>query len=155
MLIDCEPSSEMFPSITLKDFIEQCRAKGIKLTAQRRLVAWVLVCERSHLDAEQVHALALHRGDRVSLSTVYRTLSAFCSADLVTVRTCPNGRSRYELAGQPNPYQLIDDQDGTIIEFSDPAIERAHRMIAHQLGYTLITCRLELHGMRLRNPEQD
>jgi Fur family ferric uptake transcriptional regulator len=129
----------MLRSITLEDFADQCRSKGIKLTAQRQAVAWVLVNERDRPDAEEVHALANGRGARVSLSTVYRTLGVLSDADLVIERMYPDGRRRYQLAGRPNHHHLIDDQNGTIIEFSDPVIERAHQMIAHQLGYRLIS----------------
>jgi Fur family ferric uptake transcriptional regulator len=139
----------------MNDFIDRCRAKGIKLTAQRRFLAQVLVNEPGPSDAEQVHALALQRGARLSLSTVYRALGLFRDADLIVERMCSDGRRRYKLAGRLDRYHLIDDARGTNIAFFDPVLERLHQRVAFELGFKLTSSRLEFYGVRLRDAEQD
>jgi Fur family ferric uptake transcriptional regulator len=135
---------------SVESFIDQCRAKGIKLTGQRRVIARVMVEERGHPNAEQIHKVAAHQLARISLATVYRTLGLLRDAGMVIEHAFPDGRCHYELAGRPHHDHLIDEESGAIVEFCDPEIERLQQAIAHRLGYRLTGHRLELYGVRER-----
>jgi Fur family ferric uptake transcriptional regulator len=136
---------------SVESFIDQCRAKGIKLTGQRRVIARVMVEERGHPNAEQIHKVAAHQLARISLATVYRTLGLLRDAGMVIEHAFPDGRCHYELAGRPHHDHLIDEESGAIVEFCDPEIERLQQAIAQRLGYRLTGHRLELYGVRERD----
>lgn len=133
---------------SVESFIAECRTKGIKLTGQRRVIARVMVGGQGHPNAEQIHADAARQLDRISLATVYRTLSVLRDAGMVIEHAFPDGRCHYELAGRPHHDHLIDKESGAIVEFCDPDIERLQQAIAHRLGYRLTGHRLELYGVR-------
>lgn len=136
--------------VSVDRFADQCRAKGIKLTGQRRVIAQAMVEGQDHPNAEQIHAIAARQFDRISLATVYRTMRVLRDAGMVIEHTFPDGRYHYEMAGRPHHDHLIDEESGAILEFCDPEIERLQQAIALRLGYRLTGHRLELYGVRAR-----
>jgi len=135
---------------SVESFIDECRAKGIKLTGQRRVIAQVMVEGQRHPNAEQIHEDAARQLRRISLATVYRTLRVLRDAGMTIEHAFPDGRCHYELTGRPHHDHLIDKESGAIIEFCDPEIERLQQAIARRLGYRLTGHRLELYGVRAR-----
>lgn len=78
------------------DLLERLRARGWRLTPQRRVVAEVLDHRRGHLTAEDVHAEARQRLPEVSLATVYNTLNELVSMGEVLAVTAADGPRRYD-----------------------------------------------------------
>jgi Fur family transcriptional regulator, ferric uptake regulator len=60
--------------------------RGFKVTPQRALVLRVLAAQNTHLDAEEIHALAHAQDASISLATVYRALNLFAELGLVDQR---------------------------------------------------------------------
>lgn len=56
---------------------ERLRARGMRLTAQRRVVADVLDGENVHLTADEIHELARRELPEISRATVYNSLHDF------------------------------------------------------------------------------
>jgi len=64
--------------------LTRLRQAGLRPTRQRRELAELLFSEMTEaVTAEGLHGLALRKGIRVSLATVYGTLHSFCDAGLV------------------------------------------------------------------------
>lgn len=126
--------------------LELCVKKGLKMTAQRRVIAKVLGGSDDHPDVEAVHRRAVRIDPRISIATVYRTVRLFEEADILERHDFRDGRSRYEEAGSDHHDHLIDLQTGDVVEFKSEEIERLQREIADRLGYDLIGHRLELYG---------
>ena len=61
----------------------QCVDKGMKMTAQRRVIARVLSDASDHPDVEQVYHRAAKIDPRISIATVYRTVRLFEEADIL------------------------------------------------------------------------
>ncbi len=61
----------------------QLRAAGIRVTSQRSLILEVLSRPAAHLDANEIFEQARRQDARLSLSTVYRTLSLLKDAGVV------------------------------------------------------------------------
>ena len=59
------------------------RAKGLRLTSQRRILADLLEQAEEHLDAEAVYRLARRKDPRIHRATVYRTLNTLKKLGLV------------------------------------------------------------------------
>lgn len=127
--------------------LELCTKKGLKMTAQRRVIAKVLGESEDHPDVEAVHRRAVSIDPRISIATVYRTVRLFEEANILERHDFRDGRSRYEEAGAEHHDHLIDLESSEVIEFQSEEIERLQRDIADRLGYKLIGHRLELYGI--------
>jgi len=127
----------------------QCRAKGMRLTGQRLVIAQVLAEARDHPDAVELHRRVAIRDPRVSLPTVYRTVKRFEAEGILEKHEFRDGRARYEKASKAHHDHLIDTGTGRVIEFSSPEIERLQEEIARRMGYRLVGHRLELYGEKL------
>jgi Fur family ferric uptake transcriptional regulator len=125
---------------------ELCAAKGLRMTGQRRTILSVLSKAEDHPDVEEVFRRASALDDRISLSTVYRTMRLFEGAGLLERREFGGGRARYERAESHHHDHLIDIETGQVIEFRDEEIERLREIVAKRLGYELTGHRMELYG---------
>ena len=54
-----------------------CAAKGMRMTEQRRIIARVLASSDDHPDVEELYRRCVKVDDRISISTVYRTVRLF------------------------------------------------------------------------------
>lgn len=120
------------------------------MTGQRRTIARVLSDSRDHPDVEEVHRRAHALDQRISLSTVYRTLKLFAEKGILERHDFGHhGRGRYEEATRRHHDHLVDVKSGRVIEFSNEQIEALQERIAHELGFSLVGHRLELYGVPL------
>jgi len=134
------------PSQTLED---QCAARGMRMTDQRRVIAQVIEQSDDHPDVEELYNRASRIDPRISLSTVYRTVNLFEEAGLVTKHDFKDGRARFELIPDEHHDHLIDIRSGKVIEFRNEEIEAIQEVIAKRLGYKLVDHRLELYAVPL------
>ena len=125
----------------------QCRAKGMRLTDQRRLIARVLSDAQDHPDVFELHRRVVTQCPHVSLATVYRTVRRLEAEGIVERHEFRDGHARYERASKTHHDHLIDLETGTVIEFRNAEIERLQEEIARRLGYRLVSHRLELYAM--------
>ena len=126
---------------------EACVQKGMRMTDQRRIIAQVIEAASDHPDVEELYRRASAIDDRISLSTVYRTVNLFEEAGLVTKHDFKDGRARFELIPDEHHDHLIDIRSGTVIEFRNEEIEAIQEVIAKRLGYRLEDHRLELYAV--------
>ena len=131
-----------------------CIEKGMKMTAQRRVIARVLSQAHDHPDAEELYRRALTVNPKISIATVYRTVRLFEETGILTRHDFGDGRSRYETAPPEHHDHLIDLDTGKVIEFQDDDIEELQRRVARRLGYRLIGHRLELFGLAFGDDER-
>lgn len=128
---------------------QQCAARGMRMTEQRRVIAHVLEGVTDHPDVEELYRRASAIDSRISLSTVYRTVNLFEEAGLVTKHDFKDGRARFELIPDEHHDHLIDIRSGKVIEFRNEEIEAIQELIAKRLGYRLVDHRLELYAVPL------
>lgn len=133
---------------------EQCAEKGMRMTDQRRVIAHVIEQASDHPDVEELYRRASAIDGRISLSTVYRTLSLFEEAGLVTKHDFRDGRARFEPIPDEHHDHLIDIRTGKVIEFRNEEIEAIQEIIAKRLGYRLVDHRLELYAVPLGAEEK-
>ena len=87
----------------------QCRARGLRLTGQRRLIAQVLSEMRDHPDVMALHQRVVAQDDRVSLSTVYRTVKRLEEEGVLARHEFRDGRARYEKASKRHHVELLTE----------------------------------------------
>ena len=126
-----------------------CAAKGMRMTEQRRVIARVLARSADHPDVEELYRRCAEVDDRISISTVYRTVKLFEDAGIIERHDFCEGRARYEQIPDIHHDHLIDLRTGAVVEFQSDEIERLQAEIARRLGYRLVDHRLELYAVPL------
>ncbi|ASY70681.1 Fur family transcriptional regulator [Sinorhizobium fredii] len=121
------------------------RDGGVRVTRQRAAILKILAEAEDHPDASELHRRAKEIDATVSLSTVYRTLSALEQQGVVQRHAFENATARFETADAPHHDHLIDIETGAVIEFRSDKIEQLQAEIAAELGYDLVRHRLELY----------
>ena len=133
----------------LKDIEALCATKGMRLTEQRRVIARVLATSGDHPDVEELYRRCAAIDDRISISTVYRTVKLFEDAGIIERHEFRDGRARYEQMPETHHDHLINLRTGEVIEFQSEEIERLQAEVARKLGYKLVDHRLELYAVPL------
>ncbi len=133
--------------ISLRKLLGQC---GMRWTPEREAVWIALNGSEKHLGAEELLEEArCHTDRKISLATIYRTISLFVQIGLVRQIMDHNGeRVLYEaVMGQSHHDHLVCSQCGHVVEFSVDHIERMQEQIARQYGYQLISHCHDLIGV--------
>jgi Fur family ferric uptake transcriptional regulator len=128
-----------------------CAAKGMRMTEQRRTIARVLAAAGDHPDVEELYRRCIKVDDRISISTVYRTVRLFEDAGIIEKHDFREGRARYETAPEAHHDHLINLRNGDVVEFQSEEIERLQAEVARKLGYKLVDHRLELYAVPLKD----
>ena len=134
-----------------RDIEALCSAKGMRMTEQRRVIARVLAAADDHPDVEELYRRCSAVDDRISISTVYRTVKLFEDAGIIERHDFRDGRARYEQMPDSHHDHLINLRTGEVIEFQSEDIERLQADIARRLGYRLVDHRLELYAVPLED----
>ena len=132
-----------------KDIEALCAAKGMRMTEQRRVIARVLAAADDHPDVEELYRRCSAIDDRISISTVYRTVKLFEDAGIIEKHDFREGRARFEQIPDTHHDHLINLRTGEVVEFQSEEIERLQAEVARKLGYKLVDHRLELYAVPL------
>ena len=132
----------------MSDENQELRKAGLKVTLPRVKILQILESPETgqrHMSAEDVYRALLAAGEDVGLATVYRVLTQFETAELVTRHNFETGHSVFELAKGGHHDHMVCIESGDVIEFSDPIIEERQRQIAEEHGYQLVDHALVLY----------
>ena len=132
---------------------DQCIAKGMRMTGQRRVIAKVLEEASDHPDVEELYNRASQIDNNISIATVYRTVKLLEETGVIERHEFRDGRARYEIVPEDHHDHLIDLKSGHVIEFASAEIEALQEKIAREHGYKLVDHRLELYGVPIKKPE--
>jgi Fur family ferric uptake transcriptional regulator len=123
------------------------REAGLKVTLPRLNILEILErAEQHHLSAEDVYKALLNQGSDVGLATVYRVLTQFEAAGLVTRHHFDGGQAIFELDTGDNHDHIVCVKSGKVSEFKDEQIEKRLAEIASELGYSLTDHKIILYG---------
>ncbi|MDA8109122.1 MAG: ferric iron uptake transcriptional regulator [Betaproteobacteria bacterium] len=111
---------------------------GLKATLPRRKILELFESSKvRHLSAEDVYKTLIAEGIDVGLATVYRVLTQFEQAGLLTRQHFETGKAVFELSQSGHHDHLVCLQCGRVEEFYDPEIEKRQGEIARQRGFDL------------------
>lgn len=121
----------MKPSDELKNI-------GLKATGPRLRILELLEREEvRHVSAEDVYRTLIGEGIDIGLATVYRVLTQFEQAGLITRHHFESDRAVFEMNEGRHHDHLVCIRCGRVEEFCDPEIERRQKVIAEARGYAL------------------
>jgi Fur family transcriptional regulator, ferric uptake regulator len=145
-IIPDEPSCCEIFEVAMSDQNMELRKAGLKVTLPRIKILSILESNPdAHLSAEDVYKSLIDTGEDVGLATVYRVLTQFESAGLVTRHNFDGGHSVFELDRGDHHDHMVDVEDGTVIEFTSEEIEKLQNQIAADRGYNLVEHSLVLY----------
>lgn len=131
----------------LDELIAKLRAKGYRMTPQRRAVLKVLVTSGNHPSAEQVHARLCEEFPGISLGTIYKTVALLKEqGELLEVALC-DGCNHYDvLRPYPHPH-LICVRCKSVVDLELTSVEQTSAEVARQTGYQILSQRLDFFGV--------
>jgi Fur family ferric uptake transcriptional regulator len=126
----------------------ELKAAGLKSTLPRRKILEILENHSSrHMNAEDVYQGLRESGEDVALPTVYRVLTQFESAGLVTKHHFESGHSVFELNQGDHHDHILCVKCGKVEEFLDEVIEQRQQDIANKAGFTMTDHSLHIYGV--------
>jgi Fur family ferric uptake transcriptional regulator len=129
----------------------QLRRAGLKITIPRVKILEILAGSAlRHMSAEDVYRRLLDLNEDIGLATVYRVLTQFESAGIVTRHHFEGGTAVFELNEGVHHDHIVCSDCGRVEEFSDDSIEERQEQIATRLGFKLSDHSLTLHGHCVR-----
>ena len=127
--------------------IEELKSTGLKATIPRLKILEVF--QRSslrHMSAEDVFKVLLLENSDVGLATVYRVLTQFEQASILSRSQFEGGKSVYELNEGQHHDHLVCLDCGKVEEFYDPEIENRQQAVAQAKGFTITDHALSLYA---------
>ena len=125
---------------------KELRKAGLKITLPRLKILEILEgTEARHLSAEGIYKELLNSGEDIGLATVYRVLTQFETAGLVTRPNFAGAHSVFELDDGDHHDHMVCVDSGDVIEFVSEEIEKLQHDIAEKYGYELIDHSLVLY----------
>ncbi len=125
---------------------QELRKAGLKITLPRLKILEILeVAEPRHMSAEDIYKELLGAHEDIGLATVYRVLTQFESAGLVTRHNFEGGHSVFELDDGEHHDHMVCIDSGEVVEFVSDEIERLQEEIAEKHGFELLDHSLVLY----------
>ncbi|MCI0506235.1 MAG: ferric iron uptake transcriptional regulator [Gammaproteobacteria bacterium] len=127
---------------------DELREAGLKATVPR--VKILEIMEQSpvrHLSAEDIYKALLEEGEDVGIATIYRVLTQFESAGLVTRHHFESGTSVFELNQGRHHDHILCLKCGKVEEFVDEVIEQRQKDIAKKAGFSMTDHSLNIYGI--------
>ncbi len=120
---------------------------GLKATLPRLKILGLFEHGSSrHMSAEAVYRLLQQEGMEVGLATVYRVLTQFEQAGLLTRHHFESGKAVFELNQGDHHDHLVCLQCGHVEEFYDAEIEQRQARVAQQRGFAIREHSLQLYA---------
>ena len=127
-------------------FQTSIQSSGRRLTHQRELVLGVLAESHEHLDAESIHERVRLRSPRVSLATIYRTLSLLKGLGLVNEYSLGEEHGHFEAVAEQAHYHFTCLECRKVIEFQAPEINESVVPRLESQGIRVEQTHLIVHG---------
>jgi Fur family ferric uptake transcriptional regulator len=131
----------------MRVFEELLKKEGLKVTAQRLLVAEKIFSLHSHFTAESLSDMFKDKRDEISKATIYRILTIMVDANLLVEHDFGKDYKYYEhILGHEHHDHIICLDCNRIVEFFEPRIEELQEQIASKNGFTIKGHRLNLYA---------
>ena len=125
---------------------QELRKAGLKITLPRLKILEILEkAKLRHKSAEDIYKDLIDADEDIGLATVYRVLTQFETAGLVTRHNFEGGHSVFELDDGEHHDHMVCIDSGDVVEFVSDEIERLQHDIAEKHGFELLDHSLVLY----------
>ncbi len=127
---------------------QDLRRAGLKVTLPRVKILEILASTSSahHLSAEAIYKKLLDSNEDIGLATVYRVLTQFEAAGLVSRHHFEGGMAVFEMNRGDHHDHVVCVDCGKVEEFTDEAIEELQAAAAARLGFAIADHALILYA---------
>lgn len=120
---------------------------GLKVTLPRmKILEYLELSDIRHQSAEDIYKKLLSEGEEIGLATVYRVLTQFEAAGLVSRHNFEGGHAVFELNQSGHHDHIVCVICGKVEEFYDDIIESQQLKVAKDKGYRITEHSLTLYG---------
>ena len=128
--------------------IEELKNTGLKATLPRLKILDVFQKgEQRHMTAEDVFRVLLEDRSDVGLATVYRVLTQFEQAGILSRSHFESGKAVYELNEGQHHDHLVCTSCGRVEEFYDAEIEKRQQIVSKGKGWIVQDHAMSLYGL--------
>lgn len=125
--------------------------EGRRLTNQRRKILdlFETTFQGDHLSADEIFQQLSRRGEKISPSTIYRTLHVMVELGLLREVELAEGKKFYELSTPfaNQHHHLVCVQCGAVNEFEDDRVTQASQQETTGRGFSLLNCQFTVYGI--------
>jgi Fur family ferric uptake transcriptional regulator len=125
--------------------------EGRRLTSQRKkiLALFEAVDQGDHLTADVIYQQLSQQGEKIGLSTIYRTLHVMVDLGILREVELAEGKKYYELSTPfTSPHHhLVCVQCGAVSEFEDSRITNTSQWETLERGFALVDCQFTVFGI--------
>jgi Fur family ferric uptake transcriptional regulator len=135
--------------ITRPSLMKELSARGVRITAQRRLLVSIIQDSPRHLDAARLLEIARKQDADVNRATVYRTIALLKGHGLI------DELDLMHIEGEKHYYEAKTNRDhchmacfrcGAIMEYTSSSFEKLKEEMVRQSGFQIRAVRLEVGG---------
>ena len=127
--------------------IDDLKSTGLKATLPRLKILEIFQTgKQRHMTAEDVFRVLLEERSDIGLATVYRVLTQFEQAGILTRSNFESGKAVYELNEGQHHDHFICTSCGKVEEFYDPEIEKRQLAVAKSKGWVVHDHTMALYG---------
>ena len=129
------------------DNIDELKSTGLKATMPRLKILEIFQQgELRHMTAEDVFRVLLEERSDIGLATVYRVLTQFEQAGILSRSHFESGKAVYELNEGQHHDHLVCLDCGQVEEFYDAEIEKRQQAVAKAKGWVVEDHTMALYG---------
>ena len=125
---------------------QELKKAGLKVTLPRIKILQIL--ERTpdwHMTAEDIYQALRDAEEDVGIATVYRVLTQFEAAGLITRHSFDNGPAVYELDRGDGHDHMVCTETGKVVEFQNEQIHNLQAQVAKENGFKVVGHSLVLY----------
>ena len=127
--------------------IDEIKSTGLKATLPRLKILEIFQKgAQRHMTAEDVYRVLLDERSDIGLATVYRVLTQFEQAGILSRSHFESGKAVYEINEGQHHDHLVCLDCGRVEEFYDPEIERRQHAVAKARGFEIADHALSLYA---------
>jgi Fur family ferric uptake transcriptional regulator len=128
---------------------DSLRARGVRLTRQRRILLDLIDHSGEHLDAERLYKMAKEKDPKLNRVTVYRTLKLLKEGGLVDeldLMHYGGDQHYYETRLKQEHAHVICLRCGKVEEFFGEPLQKLRRQVESHFGFQIVLARTEIGG---------
>jgi Fur family transcriptional regulator, ferric uptake regulator len=127
--------------------IDELKSTGLKATLPRLKILDVFQKGgQRHMTAEDVFRVQLQDHSDIGLATVYRVLTQFEQAGILSRSHFESGKAVYELNEGTHHDHMVCLECGRVEEFYDAEIEKRQNAVAQAMGFLIAEHALSLYA---------
>ena len=143
----------LFVSTMMMHDQKDLKNAGLKATLPRlKILELFENSKERHLSAEDVYKILITTGEDVGLATVYRVLTQFEEAGLLSRHHFESGKAVFEINEGTHHDHIVCVKCGRVEEFYDEEIEKRQQQAAESRGFNMQEHSLMIYGICSKQP---